>query len=85
MTIVKESVTDKSQNPKVWADGFGVWHASVPLSGSRQRDAALARKMIRAELAERYAPNFDLRVVGVTRVTVGMLGTAVYREVLKSL
>lgn len=85
MAIIKDSVTDKSQNTKVWADGFGVWHASVPLSGSRQRDANLARKMIRDELAERHSPNFDPQVVGVTRVSVTNHGTAVYREVIKSL
>ena len=42
-------------NPSTWADGFGVWHASVPATDDRRSDAAAARKLIRAELEARSA------------------------------
>ena len=63
-----------------WADGFGRWHASVPLSGSRHRDAMTARKAIVAELEERHAPNFDPTTVHVTRERVTNHGTIIYQE-----
>jgi hypothetical protein len=65
----------------VWADGFGRWHASVPLSGSQQKDARLARKLILAELIERAGPIFDPHCIHVTRYDVTNHGTAKYREV----
>lgn len=65
----------------VWADGFGVWHASVPLSGSRQRDAATARKLILAELEARG--NGSPISFRITRDHVTTRGTAVYKEVTK--
>ena len=68
-------------NPKVWADGFGVWHASVPLSGSRHKDALAARRKIVGALEERYAPNFDPRRVHVTRERITGHGTVIYKEV----
>lgn len=68
-------------NPTTWADGFGVWHASVPMSGSRRRDAMAARKAIMAELEERYAPNYDPSTLHVTREHVTNHGTVIYREV----
>lgn len=66
-----------------WADGFGVWHASVPLTGSPQRDAAVARKALREELAARESRFFDPKRVGVTREYVTNHGTAIYREVIR--
>ena len=36
-----------------WTDWLGIWHASVPLSGSRHKDAMTARKAIREEFADR--------------------------------
>lgn len=62
-----------------WADGFGIWHASVPLSGSRHKDAMTARKAIRDELvaARGVFPYYALRV---TRERVTFHGTAHYRE-----
>lgn len=63
-----------------WADGFGRWHASVPLSRSRHRDAMTARKAIVAELEERLAPNFDPTTVHVTRERVTNHGTVIYQE-----
>lgn len=67
-----------------WADGFGRWHASVPLSDSRQRDAMTARRAILAELEERYAPNFDPRNFSVTREHVTNHGTAIYVETYRN-
>ena len=62
-----------------WADGFGIWHASVPLSGSRHKDAMTARKAIRDELTARgVTPNYILKV---TRERITNHGTAHYREV----
>lgn len=69
-----------SANPKVWADGFGVWHASVPITGSRQRDALAARRLIVEALSERYAPNYDPRTTHVTRERVTNHGTVIYQE-----
>lgn len=67
-------------NPAVWADNFGIWHASVPLSGSSQKDALAARKLIRAELTERYAPNYDPSTLHVTLERITGHGTAIYKE-----
>lgn len=67
-------------NPTTWADGFGVWHASVPLSGSPRRDAMAAREAIRTELEARYAPNYDPSTLHVTRERITLHGTVVYRE-----
>ena len=67
-------------NLKVWADGLGVWHASVPLSGNRHKDALAARRLIIEALEERYAPNFNASSVSVTRERITGHGTAVYRE-----
>lgn len=75
------SLESESVNPKVWADGYGKWHASVPISGSPQRDAHAARKLIRAELEERYAPNYDPSTLHVTRERVTNHGTVIYGEV----
>ena len=62
-----------------WADWLGIWHASVPLSGSRHRDAMTARKAIRDELTARgVSPEYALKV---TRERVTNHGTAHYREV----
>lgn len=68
-------------NPDTWADGFGRWHASVPMTGSRQRDAMKARALILAELSERYAPNYDPSTLRVTRERITNHGTAIYGEV----
>lgn len=68
-------------NPNVWADGFGVWHASVPLTGSPHADALHARRLIIAELVQREGPNFDPSRVHVTREAVTNHGTVKYKEV----
>lgn len=39
-----------TENVNVWADGFGVWHASVPKGPSA---AHIARKLIKDELQAR--------------------------------
>ncbi|AIG78447.1 Hypothetical protein AJAP_28040 [Amycolatopsis japonica] len=69
------------ENVNVWADAFGVWHASVPLSGSRHRDAMRARKLIVDAIAERSGPSFDPSRVRVTRESITGHGTVKYREV----
>lgn len=61
-----------------WADGYGVWWAEVPATGNRMADAALARRRIRAELAERgESRDYRLRV---TRERITGHGTTIYRE-----
>jgi len=63
----------------VWADGFGVWHAAVPISGSAGKDAAAARKLIRTELDARgVSASYPLHV---TREQITNHGTVKYREV----
>ena len=66
---------------ETWVDWLGVWRASVPLSGSSHRDAMRARAAIKAELSERYAPNYDPSTLHVTRERVTNHGTVIYREV----
>lgn len=61
-----------------WADGYGVWHASVPLSGSRHKDALAARRAILAELRERG--HIDPSAIRVTRERVTNHGTVASRE-----
>lgn len=63
----------------VWADGFGVWHASVPFTIHPNRNAHAARAAIKAELAARgESPAYPLRVT-IERHTGH--GTVIYREV----
>lgn len=65
----------------VWHNWLGIWHASVPLTGSRHRDARLARQLISAALAEKYdLASDDVRSVHVTRAWITDHGTVVYRE-----
>jgi len=63
-----------------WADGFGVWHARVPVTDSRYRDALTAQAAIAEELAQREGPNFDRGMVLVEHVS-GDSATTVYREI----
>lgn len=63
----------------VWADAFGNWHASVPLSGSRAKDAATARRLIMAELVARSAPG-STPVFSITLERITNHGTAIYGE-----
>ena len=69
-----------ADNVTTWADGYGRWWASVPLSGSRHRDAPRARRAIVAELEARGGPCFDASAVRVERAHVTNHGTAKYRE-----
>lgn len=62
-----------------WADGYGQWHASVTLLGSRNREALAARKAIRDELRARDVS--DAYVLKVTRERVTSHGTVIYGEV----
>lgn len=67
-----------------WADGFGMWHASVPISGSRHKDAMTARAAIVAEVKFRYDAwnrTLDPSAVRVTRERVTNHGTVIYKEV----
>lgn len=65
-------------NVNVWADGFGIWHASVPKTEART-EAREARKLIMAELRARgdVGKGFRLRV---THERFTGHGTVVYRE-----
>lgn len=65
-----------------WADSYGVWHALVPLTGYRARDAHAARTAIIAELTEREGPRFDPSTVHVRRTEV-LTATAHYTEVIE--
>lgn len=67
-------------NVRTWADGFGRWHASVPVTGNPLADATTARNLIIAELAQREGPNFAPSAVHVTRTKVTNHGTATYSE-----
>jgi hypothetical protein len=67
------------ENVKVWADGFGRWHASVPLMGSASKEAVAARRAILAELRLR-APRDAKLVLRVTRERVTGHGTVIYGE-----
>lgn len=62
-----------------WADGYGRWHASVPLSTNPRGDAMRARRAIRAEMEARdeIGPGYRVRVA---RERVTPHGTAIYRE-----
>lgn len=68
-----------THNPKVWTDHLGVWRASVPLSGNRNRDAHAARHLIRT--ARQEAGLSHPRPITVVRERVTNHGTATYREV----
>ncbi|HEX5522798.1 MAG TPA: hypothetical protein VFX53_05090 [Pedococcus sp.] len=68
------------ENIKTWADGFGIWHASVPLTSDPISDARRARQQIVNELTEREGPTFDPSRVHVTREKVTGHGTAIYVE-----
>lgn len=65
-------------NPNVWADGFGNWHASVPMTDARTQ-ARDARRLIAAELRERGESTARLRVA---RERVTGHGTVIYAEEL---
>lgn len=66
-------------NVITWADGYGTWHASVPLTDSPMLDAQSASKAIKEELVARGMDS-TLTVL-VTRERVTNHGTAVYGEV----
>jgi hypothetical protein len=70
-------MTETRFNSPVWADGFGTWHATVPLSDPRT-EARQARALIRAEVAERQGARPGR--IAVTRERVTGHGTAVYVE-----
>ncbi len=72
-------MSEATYNVTTWADGFGRWHASVPLTGFPTADANAARKAIRAEIDARGVSSaYRLRV---TRECVTSHGTAKYGEV----
>ena len=85
----KEPTMGTEHNPTVWADGYGRWHASVPLdavvttaqeaSKMYARLAYRARKMIRAELDARgVSPAYVLKVA---REQITGHGTVIFGEV----
>lgn len=66
-------------NPNVWTDSVGRWHASVPISASRNQDAHVARKLIRdAQIEMGVANNRPIRI---TRIRTTSHGTVIYGEV----
>lgn len=67
------------ENVNTWADSFGRWHASVPLSNSRT-ESAQARRLIKAELSARMG-SYDPSTLHVKRERVTNHGTVVYGEV----
>jgi hypothetical protein len=62
--------TKPANDTNAWADSYGRWHASVPLTGNALADANKARARIIAELTEREGPNFAPSSVHVTRTEV---------------
>lgn len=58
-----------------WADGFGIWHATVPLTGD---SAKVARRAILDELRQRGSVSASR--VKVEREHVTNHGTVHYRE-----
>jgi len=63
-----------------WADGLGIWHASVPMTDRPRADERRARDAIRSELVARESPRWDPRVVEVALERVTAHGTAIYVE-----
>lgn len=61
-----------------WADGFGVWHASVPLGNGDE--ANIAKAAILAELAQRGDARFAAEHMHVEAEHVTNHGTVVFRE-----
>ena len=85
-----------SEKIETWADGFGTWHASVPLASidlimsdpdaAESQQASMARDAIIAELAARDnrmgdTERFARAVMTVERERITNHGTAIYREV----
>ena len=66
---------------KTWADGFGTWHASVPITGDDAHDAATAHAAIVNELTQRQGPlPVDYTRMRVVRTELTDFGTAQYKE-----
>lgn len=74
-------------NVRTWADGFGVWHAAVPVS---DQSVSVARELIRDELMARHSGPFPLGFFDVEAVEEreielacgpGKRAVVVYREV----
>lgn len=54
---------------RTWADGFGTWHAQVPVSvGCRSIQKNKAHKAIALELSAREAPGWNPARLKVERV-----------------
>lgn len=60
-----------------WADGYGTWHASVPLDTDSERRA---REAILDQIRVRGDATFAAEHMIVTRERITNHGTAVYRE-----
>lgn len=68
------------QNIVTWADGYGVWHASVPVDTDSERRA---REAILDELRVRSHPShmdFAYKHMTVTLDRITNHGTVIYRE-----
>lgn len=62
-----------------WADGFGRWHARVPVSDSAT-ETRQARKAIRDELRARGAIGYGCRLRVTPAGSEPINGTVEYRE-----
>lgn len=72
----------KPHRVTTWADGFGVWHASVPTTDNPNHAAHVARAAIKAELLARAPRGATLRPIRLIREEVASCGGAVtYKEV----
>lgn len=69
-------------NVRAWADGFGVWHASVPVVGTVGEQEQAARKAIRSEMEARgeVGKGHRIRLHRVGESQQMTTDRAVYRE-----
>jgi len=58
-------ISEELARPHTWADGFGVWHATVTGVLAQDEAARIARDAIVAELAEREGAGFAPGRIGV--------------------
>lgn len=63
-----------------WADGYGVWHASVPVSDDSESVAWDAIFLELAERANETSVTFAAKYMTVTSEHITNHGTRVYRE-----
>ena len=67
-------------NIGTWADGFGIWHARVPLNTDRRASKRLAKAAILFEIQLRQAAYCPPSAVKLKMVDVADDGTIHYQE-----